>query len=214
MIASHEVELGTPIPEAEYLSGRIFVGTTYVMKPAEESPRKDDGPKDKTKKTGTAMFSKQQLANKPSPKTANPGVALDDPSLIFLNRDGIVRYEKPIIVDLFLSKLLRPHQREGLQFMYDCVMGIKSAGYEGCILAGECEMRRSANGSMVAHSLVLFWFVDEMGLGKTLQAIALLWMLLHYSPVQGKKRVVEKVLIVVSGETKAIALAPVRSVPC
>ncbi|KAL6760316.1 SNF2 family N-terminal domain-containing protein [Haematococcus lacustris] len=57
-------------------------------------------------------------------------------------------------VDAQLVRWLRPHQREGLAFMFDCVMGLRLAGGRGCILA------------------------DDMGLGKTLQGLALLWTLL------------------------------------
>ena len=44
-----------------------------------------------------------------------------------------------VVVDMFLAKNLRAHQREGVQFLYDCVMGNRSPGYEGCILAGHSE---------------------------------------------------------------------------
>lgn len=56
-----------------------------------------------------------------------------------------------VAVDGFLSRVLRPHQREGVTFLYECVMGMKNTQYFGSILA------------------------DEMGLGKTLQTITLLW---------------------------------------
>ncbi|XP_073308403.1 protein CHROMATIN REMODELING 25-like isoform X3 [Primulina huaijiensis] len=60
-----------------------------------------------------------------------------------------------IMVDHMLVKYLRPHQREGVQFMFDCVSGILSdANINGCILA------------------------DDMGLGKTLQSITLCYTLL------------------------------------
>ncbi|KAJ8558441.1 hypothetical protein K7X08_005207 [Anisodus acutangulus] len=62
----------------------------------------------------------------------------------------------PIIVDPLLVKFLRPHQREGVQFMFDCVSGALSTfNINGCILA------------------------DDMGLGKTLQSITLLYTLLR-----------------------------------
>ena len=54
----------------------------------------------------------------------------------------------------FIGKILRPHQREGVKFMYDCVTGVQIEEFNGCIMA------------------------DEMGLGKTLQCITLLWTLL------------------------------------
>lgn len=41
------------------------------------------------------------------------------------------------LVEQFLSKQLRDHQRQGVQFLYDTVMGLSSKGYEGCILADE-----------------------------------------------------------------------------
>ncbi|CAD6186197.1 unnamed protein product [Caenorhabditis auriculariae] len=63
-----------------------------------------------------------------------------------------------VVVDPVLCKVLRPHQREGVKFMYDCVTGSNIEGYHGCIMA------------------------DEMGLGKTLQCITLLWTLLRQSP--------------------------------
>ncbi|MCL7039607.1 hypothetical protein MKW94_008298 [Papaver nudicaule] len=60
-----------------------------------------------------------------------------------------------IMVDPVLVRFLRPHQREGVQFMFDCVSGLCAPGVFGCILA------------------------DDMGLGKTLQSIALLYTLLR-----------------------------------
>lgn len=60
-----------------------------------------------------------------------------------------------IEVDHLLVRYLRPHQREGVQFVFDCVSGsLNDDGISGCILA------------------------DDMGLGKTLQSITLLYTLL------------------------------------
>ncbi|XP_050212084.1 protein CHROMATIN REMODELING 25 [Mercurialis annua] len=60
-----------------------------------------------------------------------------------------------IMVESLLVQFLRPHQREGVQFMFQCVSGLHSgADINGCILA------------------------DDMGLGKTLQSITLLYTLL------------------------------------
>jgi DNA repair and recombination RAD54-like protein len=66
--------------------------------------------------------------------------------------------EVAVVVDPLLTRVLRPHQREGVKFMYDCVTGVQVAGHHGCIMA------------------------DEMGLGKTLQCITLMWTLLRQSP--------------------------------
>ena len=42
-----------------------------------------------------------------------------------------------VFVPPVLAKWLRPHQREGVQFMYECVMNLKDFGGEGCILADD-----------------------------------------------------------------------------
>ena len=43
----------------------------------------------------------------------------------------------PVVVDPYIGRHLRVHQREGVQFMYDCVMGMREAGRNGCILADD-----------------------------------------------------------------------------
>jgi DNA repair and recombination protein RAD54B len=76
-----------------------------------------------------------------------------------------------VVVDPVLSKHLRDHQREGVKFLYECVMGMRSEG-EGAIMA------------------------DEMGLGKTLQTITLLWTLLKQNPIHDSPPAITKALIV------------------
>lgn len=46
---------------------------------------------------------------------------------------------RPVAVDAMLVQKLRPHQREGVQFMFECVTGLRGYGGQGCILAGESE---------------------------------------------------------------------------
>ncbi|PHU19458.1 Protein CHROMATIN REMODELING 25 [Capsicum chinense] len=76
-----------------------------------------------------------------------------------------------ITVDPLLVRFLRPHQREGVQFMFDCVSGALSTfNINGCILA------------------------DDMGLGKTLQSITLLYTLLRQG--YDGKPMVRKAIIV------------------
>lgn len=68
----------------------------------------------------------------------------------------------PVVIDPRLAKVLRPHQVEGVKFLYRCTTGLIDSKAEGCIMA------------------------DEMGLGKTLQCITLMWTLLKQSPDAGK----------------------------
>lgn len=76
----------------------------------------------------------------------------------------------PVVIDPKLSKVLRPHQVEGVKFLYRCTTGVVVENQYGCIMA------------------------DEMGLGKTLQCIALMWTLLKQSPHPGKPTI-EKCII-------------------
>jgi DNA repair and recombination RAD54-like protein len=39
-----------------------------------------------------------------------------------------------VVVDPILGKVLRPHQREGVKFMYDCVTGKMIEGFNGCLM--------------------------------------------------------------------------------
>lgn len=78
----------------------------------------------------------------------------------------------PVVIDPRLAKILRPHQVEGVKFLYKCTTGQIVPKAYGCIMA------------------------DEMGLGKTLQCIALLWTLLKQSPQGSIKGTIQKVVIV------------------
>ncbi|CAI5458561.1 unnamed protein product, partial [Closterium sp. Yama58-4] len=66
-----------------------------------------------------------------------------------------------IYLDPYIGARMRPHQVEGVRFMLEAVLEVRTPGCSGCVLA------------------------DEMGLGKTLQVIALIWTLLKQGP-QGR----------------------------
>jgi DNA repair and recombination protein RAD54B len=40
-----------------------------------------------------------------------------------------------VVVDPHVSRLLRPHQRLGVTFLYECVMGMRAYTGEGVVLA-------------------------------------------------------------------------------
>ena len=111
-----------------------------------------------------------------------------------LKKDALICYDGSAVkgtvmtvVDPVISKKLRPHQREGVRFLFNCVTNrgsdavlimnglypsITSNQFRGCILA------------------------DEMGLGKTLQVIALVWTLLQQCPFLHGKPWCRKCVIV------------------
>ena len=70
--------------------------------------------------------------------------------------------EPAVEVPPLLCQWLRPHQREGVSFVFECVHGMKDYGGAGAILA------------------------DDMGLGKTLQSITLMYALLKNKDKHGK----------------------------
>ncbi|GAA6057597.1 hypothetical protein JCM3770_005404 [Rhodotorula araucariae] len=76
-----------------------------------------------------------------------------------------------VVIDPVLGKKLRPHQVEGVKFLYRCSIGMTDENAFGCIMA------------------------DEMGLGKTLQCITLMWTLLRQSPLPNKT-LIDKAIVV------------------
>eukprot|EP01133_Synstelium_polycarpum_P010849 gene10849-12637_t len=80
-------------------------------------------------------------------------------ALVLYTPKDMMSGDIPVVVDPMLSAKLRPHQREGVQFLFDCLLGLRG-GYKG-------------NGCILA---------DDMGLGKTIQAITILWTLLRQGP--------------------------------
>jgi len=76
-----------------------------------------------------------------------------------------------VVVDPTLAAHLRPHQKAGVIFLYECVMQLRGFDGQGAILA------------------------DEMGLGKTLQTICLLWTLMKQNPVYEDLPVVKSAMI-------------------
>jgi SNF2 family DNA or RNA helicase len=98
----------------------------------------------------TAVQSAVGAAPPPPPVVLPPGV---DPLVLWEPPPGVGG--PAVRVDDALTRFLRPHQRQGVQFMFECVAGLRGFEGHGCILA------------------------DDMGLGKTLQGIALLWTLLN-----------------------------------
>ncbi|KAJ3788608.1 P-loop containing nucleoside triphosphate hydrolase protein [Lentinula aff. detonsa] len=117
----------------------------------------------------------------PRPKKSGPLHDPDAEDAVVMKaptKEHIERYNKkerpvvPVVLDPILARRLRPHQREGVKFMYECVMGLRKHEGQGCILA------------------------DEMGLGKTLQTITLIWTLLRQNPYSGAGPIISKALIV------------------
>lgn len=44
---------------------------------------------------------------------------------------------RPVIVDSFICNKLRQHQKEGICFLYECIMGLSAHNHFGAILADD-----------------------------------------------------------------------------
>lgn len=200
-VGGKEVEVEAMISKADFLAGRPFLGnmkpaplTLQTMDQTAKTTIKQKGKHDKiaptrkerlvpatvTSKASKSAFKNPLLNNtvQSATKDAKLPVPRHNP-----NAENALVMKRPasspkgkrlvdVVIDPMLTKNLREHQRAGVAFMYECVMGMKDYEGEGAILA------------------------DEMGLGKTLQTIALLWTLLKQNPVYEEQPVIKKALIV------------------
>ncbi|KAK6458558.1 helicase [Scheffersomyces xylosifermentans] len=108
-----------------------------------------------------------------APKKHSRVPLYDDSRAIVLPRpDGNEAEIVDVLIDPLLAVKLRPHQVDGVIFLYECLMGFRDYDGKGCLLA------------------------DEMGLGKTLMTITLIWTLYKQNPFLSQhKPILHKVLI-------------------
>jgi len=97
-------------------------------------------------------------------------------------------YAEQVAVDEILCRKLRQHQREGTQFLFECLMN-EPRGEEGEGVEGE------PNRTFRAFKGQGCILADDMGLGKTLQSITILHTLLRQGFKKGDPAV-KKALIV------------------
>jgi DNA repair and recombination protein RAD54 and RAD54-like protein len=150
-------------------------GATFVVKPLHDpsgefaivlyDPTIDDKPAPKIDVDGKETKKEDNDQVKAAEDKAKSDMPLMHRSLaeilgIKKQVDG-ARPKVPVVIDPKLAKVLRPHQVEGVKFLYRCTTGLIDKNAHGCIMA------------------------DEMGLGKTLQCITLMWTLLKQSPDAG-----------------------------
>lgn len=146
-------EIGTPISEDDYISGRVFLNTTKVEKKsvALSAP------------VSSRRFTLHSTTDQPlstGPKTYT-GLYKQTPESFVVQAsftDSKGNITAPVLLDPLLNQRMKPHQKEGLVFLYNCINGLTENHGNGCILA------------------------DEMGLGKTLTAISLIFTSLTQSP--------------------------------
>ncbi|KAG8520440.1 DNA repair and recombination protein RAD54B, partial [Galemys pyrenaicus] len=179
MIGGKEIEVMGVISPDDFNSGKCFQlgGGTPAMSTSQAAMKCFSSPFKQVCKPSSKENRQNGFQNcKPrhDPHALNSLVMLrpDSNHQRLFNRNCLPVVD--VVIDPYLVCHLRPHQKEGIIFLYECVMGMRVNGKCGAILA------------------------DEMGLGKTLQCISLIWTLQCQGPY-GSKPVIKKTLIVTPG---------------
>jgi DNA repair and recombination protein RAD54B len=156
------IQIDSILSKEDYLSGKSFISTAKTPQSiiASQARLTQFIPPSSTQtipQYRTGLF---------KPRPNEPRHDPTDPDAIVLPRPPTSPDKKiiDIVLDPLLVRHLRPHQKEGVRFLYECVMGLKHFNGRGAILA------------------------DEMGLGKTLTVIALIWTLLSISLILSSDR--------------------------
>lgn len=100
---------------------------------------------------------------------------IQDPIIMNKSKDADV----DVIIDPLLGKSLRQHQREGVKFIYDCIMGLERPSLDTIPINKSLLLE---NDSDISGCLL----ADDMGLGKTLMTITIIWTLLKQTPFASK----------------------------
>lgn len=166
----------------EFIENRLTHAALGVRKPIEVPPRPlydpmsehaivlfdptvdDKDAEQERERLRTAFEEQRKVLDRGPHKSLARILGLDKPKLV-------IEEKVPVVIDPRLGRILRPHQVEGVKFLYRCTTGMVSENAHGCIMA------------------------DEMGLGKTLQCITLMWTLLRQSPRAGKGTI-DKAIVV------------------
>uniref|UniRef100_A0A8C1F2U9 RAD54 homolog B n=1 Tax=Cyprinus carpio carpio TaxID=630221 RepID=A0A8C1F2U9_CYPCA len=182
MVGGKQIEVMGVISDEDYAKGRCFQNAA-VETPAEtvlKAPVYRPVSKSFTK---PALKGGALTDSEPEKPICKPRHDLNAPGALVMPRpttDHQWLYNKSgsplvdVVIDPHLTNHLRPHQKEGVVFLYECLMGMRLPGRCGAILA------------------------DEMGLGKTLQCVCVLWTLLRQGPYGGRP-VLKRALVVCPG---------------
>ncbi|MCJ8745609.1 hypothetical protein PDJAM_G00132140 [Pangasius djambal] len=185
MVGGKQIEVMGVISDEDYAKGRCFQDAIVEL-PLEttaKTPVRHQRPQLAKPFARPALKDATMSASEPEGPVCKPRHDPNSPGALVMprpsanhqwlcNKNGLPLVD--VVVDPHLTNHLRPHQREGVVFLYECLMGMRLAGRCGAILA------------------------DEMGLGKTLQCVCVLWTLLRQGPYGGRP-VLKRALVVCPG---------------
>ena len=179
-VGANETECEAEISAADFSSGKAFLdGVTSISAPSLPHLSSTPAPpssssllQGSTLKTLPRQMNLSSAASSSVRTSISTGPRYDPSAEGALVLQEATDSTVAVVCDPFLSRKLRPHQKEGVQFLWRCIAGTKTTRGAGGILA------------------------DDMGLGKTLQTIALIWTALKQSPAGGTRPLVSKCVIV------------------
>ncbi|CDO94418.1 unnamed protein product [Kluyveromyces dobzhanskii CBS 2104] len=191
---------------------------TKKVKKVKDTEAEVQTPKENSVSPAAPIYHPKMLSNGVKNKTLRELLgSFDDPmSQKFPN--------VPVVIDPKLAKILRPHQVEGVRFLYRCVTGLVMKDFldtktvldsssqsmvEGTVQAGtDTGAAETSKASTVSDLKDVIKvnensrnrgaygciMADEMGLGKTLQCLALMWTMLKQGP-QGKRSISKCIIV-------------------
>ncbi|KAJ3106047.1 helicase [Phlyctochytrium bullatum] len=149
-IGDWEMEVSSSIKFEDYLSGKCFTGA--VLAAAEPPPEKK--PLQALKKPfqppgGSRVNSKFKSPLADASNLGTPGGSAGKPpegSIVLPRPPDRLNAGKKMVHDVYidplLARFLRPHQVDGVKFLYECVMGYKEYKGNGAILADDIEFKK------------------------------------------------------------------------
>ncbi|QSS63357.1 DNA repair and recombination protein RAD54 [Histoplasma capsulatum] len=165
-------------------------GTTFVVKPLHDpsgdfaivlyDPTIDDKPVNPNDANDGNGKGEEKEKNDP-PKLDAPLVHKSLADILGIKKKVDGRPKVPVVIDPKLAKVLRPHQVEGVKFLYRCTTGMIDPKANGCIMADEMGLGKTVGSNEFSR-----WSHGAKYLYFQLQCITLLWTLLKQSPEAGK----------------------------
>ncbi|CAH02722.1 DNA-dependent ATPase RAD54 [Kluyveromyces lactis] len=191
---------------------------TKKSQKGKDSESQDQKAKESSPNSAPSIHHPKMLSNGVKNKTLKEllGSSEDNTSKKFPN--------VPVVIDPKLAKILRPHQVEGVRFLYRCVTGLVMKDFLDAKTVLDSSSQSMEKADTQADSNITgskspvetdvsslkdvikinensrnrgaygCIMADEMGLGKTLQCLALMWTMLKQGP-QGR-RSIDKCIIV------------------
>ena len=175
-VGQWEFEVVEAAPAAAFASGELFIGrggcggggggapALALARPGAGA----GGPPSRAPLRHAGLGGRAGLTTTATAPTTTTTPAIPPPLFDLTAPDALVLapavpgVSSAVVADPFLVRRMRPHQREGLAFLYAAVTGARTPGQAGCVLA------------------------HEMGLGKTLTSLALMWTLLRQGGPGGR----------------------------